>query len=375
MQSYNFYLRTICLFLGLLCITSILMINSCSNSSEPENNKPSISLITASPDKLAYGETSTITVTASDKDNDNLTFNWVCDDGYFTNTNTTSTVNWRAPNKTGMCGVTVTVGDGEDEVTATASIEIKGLFFDEFETDLSNWSNSFSNSWLSSGEVHVEGSFDGFLGTLSHNLNDNLSPDYTVNMKLARVDNFSSNQYYGLWSEVNDDGDITVSYWIFAIYPSTLDKNWAILCFVYSYSQSSGSWAYLDDNSYGTSTLIKTSSNELNDISWTIEEDKTVIVKVGSQVLYESNEISNLESSFGLIIDMDLVSIGTRTRYNKEVKFDDVVITTPSEDAPIYAVGEKKIIVESNKRTLALKTLLTDAQNMKTLKESINELK
>ena len=371
----TFFLKIVNWLISIFCIFFMFIINGCSDSSSPKNNKPSIDAITATPDKLAYGEQSTVTVSATDKDNDNLTFNWTCDNGSFSDGSATNSTIWEAPNETGTCGVTVTVSDGEEEVTASVSIEIIGLFYDGFDTDLDKWSNSYCNSWVSSGEAHITGRTSGYFGTLAHSLDENLSPEYTVNMKLARIDGFSSEQYYGLYLEVNDDGDIIIPAWIFAILPSTSDKNWAVICFVFSYSQLSGSWVYLDDNSYGISSLVHTSANVFNDISLTIQEDKTVIARVGNQSIYQSDEISNIENSFGITVNMDLVEVGARTRYDKEIKIDDVVITTPSGSAPKYVIDRNKGNFRSNINTLAFETLPKDIQKLKTLREVIKDLK
>ena len=375
---YNYktsYLKIVYSFICISCMLSMFIIDGCSDSSSPKNNKPSIDLITATPDKLAYGEQSTITVTATDKDNDNLTFSWSCDNGSFASGNTTNSVTWEAPEEVGTCGVTVTVSDGEEEVTASVSIEIMGLFFDEFKTDLSNWSNSYCSSWISSEEVHVKGSTNGFFGTITHNMDEYLSPEYTVNMNVARIDNFSSDQYYGLYTEVNDDGDIVIPYWVFGIEPSTSNENWLVIGFIWSYSQATGGWAYLEDNSHGNSTLINTSVNAFNNLSWTIEQDKRVKVRVGDNLLYQSDEISNLENTFGITITMDLVCTGVRTRYSKEVKFDDVVITTPSNISPKTVSDKNSSRDQSQLYIRALRMIPKENSKLKTMREFLSEIK
>lgn len=366
------YLKFIYCFLSILFILPVFVIDSC-DSSSPKNNKPTIDLITATPNKLAYGELSTVTVTATDKDNDNLTYSWSCDDGSFSSTNNTNIVIWQAPNKVGMCGVTVTVNDGEDEVLANADIEIKGLFFDEFSTDLSKWSNSYCSSWLASGEGHVEGNSSLFYGTVKHNMDQYLSPEYTINMNLARVDNFASDEFYGLYSEVDDVGSIIIPYWVFAIEPSTTNENWEVICFLYS--SSTYGWVLLSDDSYGYSSLIHNSTNTFNEISWTIEQDKTVIVHAGNQLLYQTNEIAYIENTYGMTITMDLVDVGIRTFYNNEVKFDDITITTPSNSLPKFMKEKNDRGVQTSLLLLASQTKPNKISKLKTLREVLSEIK
>ena len=204
------------------------------------------------------------------------------------------------------------------------------LFYENFSTDLSDWTESYCDSWLANEEAHLRGNTSGYYGTLYHSFSSYFEPEYTIGAKLARVGSFTSeDHYYGLYTRVNDTGTITISYWWFVIEPSTSGENWVILGFLYNSSTFQGQWAKLDNNSSGNSSLIKTGINEWNNIFWTIEQDKTVIVYVGDQLFYQSDEITNIESQFGVTITMDLTRIGYRTVYNREVKIDDASLTKP----------------------------------------------
>jgi len=358
-------------FLVILSILPILFTVGCSN------NKPTISQLTATPSKLAYGETSTIIVKASDEDNDNLSFSWSCTDGSIANqqnSSSTSSITWTAPQEVGVYEIVVTINDGEDEIKESINIEIMGLFYEGFTTDLGKWSNSYCSSWLASGVGHVSGNSSGFYGTMYHEFNQYVVPEYTLNMKAGRVSNFNSDEYYGLYTQVNDDvGAFSVSYWWFIIEPSASGENWAIICFFYS--PSSWGWVLLASNSYGNSPLISTNSNELNNITWTIEQDKTVIVKVGSQILYQTDEISNIESLSGEIINMDLVSVGARTFYNKEIKLDDVIVKTPTNALPKIVKKVNSNSIQSLENRKDLKSIPKDFSKLKTLKEFLTEIK
>ena len=192
-------------------------------------------------------------------------------------------------------------------------------------------------------------------------------------MKLSNVGAFQSNEYYGLYTRVNDQGSITIASWWFIIEPSTSGENWAIICFLYS---SSGSgWALLDQGSVGNSQLINTTASVWNDIYWTIESDKTVIVKVGNQILYQTDEISNLENQFGFTITMDLTTVGNRTFYNREVKFDDVILKTPTGPMKPKTEGEHIREISSSSRDMEIMAPPKDFSNLKTLREFLTEIK
>jgi hypothetical protein len=82
----------------------------CSSPSESENNSPTISSLTASPDSLEVEETSTLTCIANDPDGDDLNYSWSSDEGSLSGSG--QTVIWNAPDFNGQFSVTCTVDDG-----------------------------------------------------------------------------------------------------------------------------------------------------------------------------------------------------------------------------------------------------------------------
>jgi len=338
------------------------------------NTPPTINSLTAEPNRLGYGDFSNLTVVATDEENDDLTYQWSSNYGSFEGSTTSDLATWQAPNSVGNYSVDVAVSDDIGTTTAELDIEVMGLFFDEFSTNLNAWEESYCNSWISSEEAHIEGDVSGFYGTLSHPFNQAVEPEYTVRMKLARVDNFSSDQYYGLYTRVDDTGSTTVSSWWFLIYPSASGENWALICFLWS-SSSSG-WYLLAQDSFGESSLISTSAGTWNDVSWTIENDKTVIVKIDNQLLYQSDEILNLENTFNMTITMDLISAGCRTFYQREIKMDDALVSTPSQPSSPFTGDKdlKKGFNQALEHNSEVTMLPGDISKLKTLREVLNDL-
>ncbi|GBD87634.1 hypothetical protein BMS3Abin03_01568 [bacterium BMS3Abin03] len=326
----------------------IFLFNACNKDDSPAapiNNAPIINSVTAQPDRLAYGETSNIVVNATDQDNDNLTYEWTCDNGNFTGATTSSTASWLAPYQQGSCYLDVKVKDGTATTTSGVNIQVMGLFFDEFSSDLAKWITSYSDAWISNSEVHIKGNTNGFYGTLYHALSSYVAPQYTLQITITNINTMEANEFYALYSKVNDSGSITIRYWMFAIEPNTSGENWALLCFVSG--SGSSAWVLLASDSFGESSLIHTGINQVNELSYTIEPDKTVILKVGNQLLYQSDEILNIENTFGMQITMDLVRVGCRTFYQREVKMDDATVITPSQ--PLSA---ESINIESGSQPL-----------------------
>jgi len=113
-------------------IMVIISVFGCELISPPdivdENNPPEIVEINFSPAYGGGGTVFTLTAQATDKDNDQLTFLWTCDDGEFIEGSTSSQTKWQAP-------LTLTdeeyliqldVSDGVESVNKTATINITG---------------------------------------------------------------------------------------------------------------------------------------------------------------------------------------------------------------------------------------------------------
>ena len=79
----------------------------------PQNDPPVINSVSANPESVAEGETTTLTVDADDADGDPLTYVWLCDCGTI-EAQSDSTATWRAPVNAGEYGINVSVSDGKN---------------------------------------------------------------------------------------------------------------------------------------------------------------------------------------------------------------------------------------------------------------------
>jgi len=79
----------------------------------PNNDPPVISNLVANPSSVKPGETSTVTVTASDPEGDPLTYAWTANGGGIQSESGNGAV-WKAPSATGSYTVTVSVSDGHN---------------------------------------------------------------------------------------------------------------------------------------------------------------------------------------------------------------------------------------------------------------------
>lgn len=94
------------------------------------NHRPAITSLAAEPERVLPSGSCQIVCTASDRDDDELSYGWSADRGGITGEG--ATVTWTAPNSEGSYNVTVTVTDGRggevmNQVTITVSYQSSGL--------------------------------------------------------------------------------------------------------------------------------------------------------------------------------------------------------------------------------------------------------
>ncbi len=104
----------------------LLMAIGCSDDDDDDdpqtNHAPQITSVTANPVAVYGGETSTLTVSATDPDDDALEYAWSASQGSLSATNTAS-VTYTAPTTEGTYTISVTVTDEADN-TATGSVQV-----------------------------------------------------------------------------------------------------------------------------------------------------------------------------------------------------------------------------------------------------------
>ncbi len=100
-----------------LLLTLVLLALGCG---EEDLRPPIIFSITAEPDIILPGESSTITVQAGDPDKDDISYIWTTEDGQIQGSG--KTVTWLSPETEGKYILTVTVSDGIDSVTETVDV-------------------------------------------------------------------------------------------------------------------------------------------------------------------------------------------------------------------------------------------------------------
>ena len=105
-------------------VLGIIVFYGCENGTEPKNEAPVISGLTAEPSSVESGGTSTLTCEATDQDGDELTYIWEESSGAINGSG--SSVTWTAPDSEGTYSVSCTVDDrngGSDIESVNISVE------------------------------------------------------------------------------------------------------------------------------------------------------------------------------------------------------------------------------------------------------------
>jgi len=331
---------------SIIVILTIMSTIVCSkkNSTNPgENHTPDIITLVARPSSLGQGAVSNIKVTVEDEDNDNLKYYWSCSGGTLNTSKSmlkkysampaaktkSDSIDWTAPYEDGTYRIDVTISDGIDSVSENVNIEVKGIFYDTFTDTLPHWYQHYCDFWIADSAMHIKGNKNLYDGDIQHTFNPFLKPEYKINMKIARSTETDTAGYYGINFQVNDIGVVAVKSYFFVIYPDDT-TNWALLAYYFDGFDSR--WTLLKEDSKGSSPLIRTGEGEYNDIFITIKSDKTIIIEVDGSLLYQTDELLNIESSLGRELNLDLTAIAFRTSYEFESQADHVYVPKLSEE-------------------------------------------
>jgi len=96
-------------FLAIMAAAVLLLASSCTPI---DNYPPVITSLEAEADWTLPSSSLNVTCTASDRDGDELSYNWSASGGNITGTG--PEVTWTAPEEIGVCDITVVVNDGHD---------------------------------------------------------------------------------------------------------------------------------------------------------------------------------------------------------------------------------------------------------------------
>jgi hypothetical protein len=107
---------------GLLFLTFGVLFTACKK--DKANSLPVVSGVNVNPASVAAGGTANVTVTATDADNDPLTYAYTPNGGAISGTG--ASVTWTVPSTAGAYSVTVVVSDGTGTTTGSGGVTVTG---------------------------------------------------------------------------------------------------------------------------------------------------------------------------------------------------------------------------------------------------------
>ena len=160
---------------------TLLLVAGCDKSTDPKNNSPVVNAVTVTPGTVAANGFATVTVTATDADNDVLAYSYTPSGGSIVGSS--ASVNWTAPGIAGAYSVTVNVSDGQGgedtgsgsltvtpavtQITGTASFQagVNGDLVNAKVSIYTSWDNWWANSPIKFGAVSGSGASVSFTMT------------------------------------------------------------------------------------------------------------------------------------------------------------------------------------------------------------------
>jgi len=189
-------------FLLVLCLLLFTRSLCDSGSTEPKNEAPGITGITSTRQVIDWGCTCQLSVTASDPDGDEMTYEWACTGGAFVGVTDSSTVTWKAPESgSGNYICEVTVKDDERFSTEEKMIIVRAhpqLSLNvtdlNFQGHTETLPLSISNSGTGTLSWHITSSDDWL--SVDPEQGETQSGTHRVNVSVAR-DHLDPGDYHG----------------------------------------------------------------------------------------------------------------------------------------------------------------------------------
>ena len=237
-----------------------------------------------------------VSVIGNTKDDDQLTYTWECTGGTFIGQG--YTVTWVAPNQAGTYIITLTVSDGKETTSSQREIEVVGFYTFDFSQSSSLWGKSSNMSInISVNGIATLVNTSSITASLGYALTDSIPIPYSIKTRVAvNYDDFSAgstarSSCYFWFANPNTGGDYLASL-VFHIRAGL--RSWEVKAGIYDAESDQVIYQALEANASGTDKIIFSQNNEFHIIGMAITSDKTLIINIDGQELYQSTILSDL---------------------------------------------------------------------------------
>ena len=177
-------------------------LHSC-DKKDDSNKSPVVSSVTVNPPRVNANGIASVTVVATDPDNDPLTYSYVVTGGAITGSG--ATVSWTAPSAEGAHSVTVTVSDGKGG-SATGNGALTVLPAVTQVTGTARFPAGVSGD-LSNAKVSLYTSYDNWLYNQPIKYGAVTGSGATVSFTLSNVN--PGNYYLDVWKDIDNSATWT----------------------------------------------------------------------------------------------------------------------------------------------------------------------
>ena len=178
----------------------ILAISFSNCKKDEENKSPTISAVVVTPGTVNANGIVTVTVTATDPENDPLTYGYVVTGGSIQGTG--ASVSWTAPSAAGAHSVTVTVSDGNGgQVIGNGALTVL-----QPVTQITGTAKfpAGTSGDLSNSKVSIYTSYDNWLNNQPIKFGSVTGAGASVSFALIDVN--PGNYYLDVWKDMDNDG-------------------------------------------------------------------------------------------------------------------------------------------------------------------------
>lgn len=308
------------------CVTFIACIK------EDVNSLPQIENYIVSSEKILPGDTVTITLQATDADNEELQYNWSHKNGEFVSDSTSSVLYWKVPYIEGESILIVEIRDEHVKINDEIALKIEASVADDFSGVQLNRHSENGTIEYKDEAVTVTQTDENKDCIYLTELDKAIEPPYAFHIDLNTnpyVPLFTSTDKYGAYIDLWNVGvDTTIKAIWFRVYPFSSIYTWKLS--VLQDQGSSNTWVDIASDLTTENNTVSKITGDINKLKIAVLADKTIQLYCNDEFLYETDAIVSQFSKDSLVPQLKLQSVGMRSSAGS-VTIDNVYLSSKTD--------------------------------------------
>ena len=195
---------------------------------------------------------------------------------------------------------------GNEEIAVSFSNLPSSIVLEEFSSNAANWDISSATSTVNNGFLELTGTSATSFGQAAFTVTPTRAAPWLFRAAIGRKIDFDA-ALSSMGMITNDTGTIIIPAFRFDIMTDS-EVNWIAAAFAINNDTGEGLWGHFEGG-FGKTSVIKTGSGEINDISLAMKSTKVFEVYVDGNLFFQTDEILSLEIDINEEITVDLENV------------------------------------------------------------------